>query len=549
VACAVAVCAPPANAAPVPKLWPPAGGPGHVHVHYGEEHLDDLDGPAIFPKVIADTIEFSPDLVVASADKSSNGTVENLTTWKNHMAAYDRAGIPYFAAVGNHDREALPGFPDGVSPFSPLGPYLTVFADRPYPFGDAPPISDPAFAPKERPAGDPDGASSHYSFDYGSVRWIVLDNSCFSFTTCDGSQNPEFPDASGNQDTWDFLATEAAEAKADGMVVFVNMHMPTQDPRPGHTQPTPNPHNMGEGTAPDNAMFEDAAAAAGVDGVFAGHVKGQWIYKAQGVPYYTDGGAGGEVYVNPGGEVGVDTGYWHGWRMLRVNGTEIVTDNVPVFVPGGVETAGPRRGSVGDALEFTAIGKQPTEKGPLVDELELREPDRTRENGENLPEPARIWTSTNPLVLAPIASEDDDPRRERASQTQSGRFRAKCPGKSRVAITAGIETAAERVTVASAKGPIVRSIERRRRKLAPGKRRAVAKVVLEQPAVVDVRVVRKGRLVKSLMRKCKKRRAIARWDGRDARGRRAKRGRYRVKVKVRSDRRPVAERFGVRLVR
>ena len=522
-----------AYAVPAPKTWPPAGGPGTAHAHFGEEHLDDLDGPAIFPKVIADVVKFNPDVVIATGDKSSNGTPENLTAWKNHMKAFDRAGIPYFAGLGNHDREALPGFPNGVSPLSPLGPYLTVFADRPYPFGDAPPISDPVFSPKERPADDPEGASSHYSFDYGNVRWILLDNSCFSFTTCDDSQNPSFPDAAGNADTYGFLAAEAADAKEKGMLVFVQMHMPTQDPRLAHENPTPLAHTMGEGSAPDNALFEDAAAAADVDGVFPAHIKGQWIYTAQDVPYYIDGGAGGEVYVDEGGEVGVDTGYWHGWRMLRVNGNDIVTDIVPVFVKGGVKMTGPATTVPGAIPQYAAVGKQPTKKGPLVDDLELRDPDLTRENAENLPEPARIWTTGNPLVLAPVKSKDEDPRRDKASQTEDGKFKATCPGRTRITITSGIERAVKRVRVKSRKGKILRSARLRGRAL---------KVALAQPAVVEVRVERKGRLVRSLGKSCVAKSRKFRWNGRDAKGKAAPAGDYVLKAVVRSDRKPVVRR-------
>lgn len=537
----------PAGAAKPPKLWPPAGGTGTLFVHFGEEHLDDLDGPSIFPKVIADTIRFRPDLVVAAADKSSNGTEENLQAWKQHMSAYDRAGIPYFAGVGNHDREALPGFPDGVSPFSPLGPYLTVFADRPYPFGDAGPPADPSFAPRERPAGDPDGASSHYAFDFGNVRWVVLDNSCYSFMTCDDSQNPPFDGSAGNEDTYGFLAAQAAEATAAGKLVFVNMHMPTQDPRPEHSKPTPSAHTMGEGTAPDNAAFEQSATENGVDGVFVGHIKGQWVYSAGDVPYYIDGGAGGEVYVGDGEEVGVDYGYWHGWRMLRVSGKQVVTDTVPVLVPGGITVAGPGTATPGASLSFEATGKQPTEHGPKVDALELRDPDPKRPNFENLPVPARIWTSGDPLVLAPLAARDDDPRRDRRAQTASGRFKAVCPGRTKVTITSGVESKARAVTVKSRKGAIVRRIARRARVVRRGRRTTVAAVRLAQPAIVDVRIGR-ARAFRRCFAGGKKPLRVA-WNGRNDRGGRARLGRYVLRVAVRSDRRPVVKRFGIRLTR
>ena len=463
-----------APAAGAPKLWPPVKGPGDLMVHFGEEHIDDADGEIIFPKVVADSSRWQPRAVVTSSDKSSNGTEENLLAWKAVMAAYDTAGIPYFAGVGNHDREALPGFPEGISPLSPLGSYLTVFADRPYPFGDAPPPA--GIAPSTRPPEDPEGASSHYAFDVGNVRWVILDNSCFEFRQCDGSQNPPF---APGETSFSFLAAQAAEATAQGKLVFVNLHMPTQDPRPEHSQPTPLPHTFGEGASPENGQFEDAAAAAGVDGVFAGHIKGQWTYSAQEVPYFIDGGAGGEVYVDPETEeVGTDYGYWHGFRLLRVEGTKVVTDAVPIFAPGGITISEPNKTLPGDEVQFEAFGKQPTVEGPMVDKLELRDPDPERPNAANLPEPARIWTTGNRFVAKPVASKSDDPRRNKRTQTADGLFKAICPGTSKITITAGTESASRMLKVESAPGPIVRGITRQGR---------TVKVGLLQPARVQVR--------------------------------------------------------------
>lgn len=475
-----------AAAAP-PDRWPPVKGSGDVFVHFGEEHLDDDDGATIFPKIVADSIQWSPAYVVTSADKTSNGTEENLLAWKEVMSAYDRAGIPYFAAVGNHDRAALPGFPNGVSPLSPLGPYPSVFADRPYPFGDAAPPA--GFSPAARPAEDPAGASSHYAFDYGNVRWLVLDNSCFEFSVCDRSQNPPFEDG---ETTFGFLQQQAAEAEKAGKLVFVNLHIPTQDPRPGHTQPTPQPHTLGEGTSTENGRFEDAAAAAGIDGVFAGHIKGQWIYEAQKVPYFTDGGAGGEVYVGDAEEVGVDYGYWHGFRLLRVTGNNVVTDAVPIFVPGGITVTEPKRAAIGDEVQMEAFGRQPTEIGPKVEKLQLRSPDPKRPNFANLPEPARIWTTSNRFVAAPVAVSDDDPRRNRKTQTKGGKFKALCPGRTKITITSGVESASRVLRVAGAKGRVVRSITARSGRVA---------VRLDQPAVVNV-AVREGKRFRRVRRTC-----------------------------------------------
>lgn len=472
-----------------PTRWPPVDGPGEVFVHMGEEHLDDPDGATIYPRAIADAILFKPDLVVTAGDKTSNGTEANLLSWKDAMSAFDRAGIPYFAGVGNHDRAALPGFPNGISPLSPLGPYLTTFADRPYPFGDSAPISDPKFSPKTRPADDPAGASSHYFFDYGNVRWILLDNSCYEFEICDRSQNPPFED--GNT-SFGFLNAAAAEADKAGKVVFVSLHMPTQDPRPEHSQPTPQPHTFGEGASSENTTFEDAAAKDGVDGVFPAHIKGQWIYTAQKVPYYIDGGAGGAVYVGSGEQTGVDYGYWHGFRVIRVDGKTITTDAVPIYVPGGITMAEIKPASIGDEIALAATGRQPTKNGPSLEKFEIRSPDPKRPNAANLPEPARIWTTSNRFVAHPVAVENDDARRNPKTQTKGGVFKVTCPGDAKMTITSGVESASQTLHVASATGKIVRSI-------VPGYRSV--RVTLAQPAVVDVKV-RSGARYKRVRRTC-----------------------------------------------
>ncbi|MEJ7784268.1 MAG: metallophosphoesterase [Solirubrobacteraceae bacterium] len=518
--------------AAAPDRWPPVKGSGDLFVHFGEEHLDDEDGEIIFPKVIADSILWSPDLVVTSGDKSSNGTEENLLLWKDAMSAYDRAGIPYFAGLGNHDREALPGFPDGISPLSPLGPYPTVFADRPYPFGDAP--SPAGVSPNARPESDPAGASSHYAFDFGNVRWLILDNSCFEFAQCDRNQNPPYENG---ETTFGFLAEQAAEADKAGKLVFVNLHIPTQDPRPEHSEPTPLPHTFGEGTSLENGQFEDAAAAAGIDGVFTGHIKGQWIYDAQKVPYFIDGGGGGEVYVSDAEEVGVDYGYWHGFRLLRVTGKNVVTDAVPVFVPGGITVTEPKPAHVGDRVTMEAFGKQPTMDGPAVEKLELRSPDSERPNFANLPEPARIWTSTNPRVARPVAVEGDDQRRNKRTQTKGGEFRATCPGRSRVTITSGIESASRVLYVRSAKGRIVQ-----RMKAGP----ASVAVTLNQAAVIEVRLLKGKRVVRTLRRTCFAGGEVPLVTKFGRRG--IKPGAYTAAVTVRSDRKPVTRRFAVRVL-
>jgi hypothetical protein len=539
---------PPIPNAQAKKPWPPIPDDGVLFVHYGEEHWNDADGLRILPQVVADSAAYRPDLVTMSGDKANDGTADQLLGWKGLMDVYDYEGIPYFAAPGNHDRKAHTGFPAGVDPLGELTNYFGVFADRPYPFGDVPPIDDPQFSPRTRPASDQPGASTHYAFEYGPVRWVLLDNGCFSFINCDPLQNPGFPDAEGNQGQLDFLASEAAKANAAGDLLFVVMHMPTRDNRPGHSEPTPFEHTMGEGSSPENAAFETAAAQAGVDGVFAAHVKGQWEYTAAGIPYYTDGGAGGEVYAGPGEETGVDSGYWHGFRLIHVRHGEVTTDTVPVFAAAGITVSGPDSIAQRASGEFSASAVQPTEAGTEVTDLELREPDRSASNGDWLPTPAHIWTSGNPLVLTPVEGTPDDPRRNPATQTISGRFAGLCPGNTDVTITSGWEDQSIGVTVPSEPGPIVNRIRRRARGIEPGDRRKVASVDLDQPAQVIVRLIRRGKTVKTLAETCYQsdKPLKASWNGR-LKGKPAKPGRYRVQVIVRSDLPDVKRSFTLRV--
>ena len=551
VALALAVAISPASAvaSPAKSPWPPPPAKGTFYIHYGEEHPDDADGPRIFSQVISETARYRPSLVTTSGDKGDDNAVESLMRWKQMMELYDRKGIPYFAAVGNHDRspKGSSGIGSAVNGGS-IGNYLDIFADRPFPFGDAAPPSDPRFSPSTRPAADPAGASTHYAFEYGPVRYVVLDNSCFSFTTCDSYQSPGF---AAGEDTYSFLAAEAATAEASGDLLFVVMHMPTQDDRPGHTEPTPSAHTMGEGSAPDNAAFEQAATAAGVDAVLLGHVKGQFEYVAGGVPYYTDGGAGGEVYVGDGEETGVDYGYWHGYRLITVRRGKIAyTDTVPIFEPGGITVAGPAKLGSGAIGQFSAIGRQPTENGPAVESLALREPDPARPNASKLPTPARIWRSSDPLVLAPVAAQNDDPRRNRRRETISGRFRARCPGKTTVKVKSGWEQRRFAVTVPSAAGRLVRSIDGGA-SLRRGERTTVARVRLAQDARVRVRIRAGGRTIRRLVDRCQQagRRLAARWDGRRANGKAVSPGKYQVSIQVLSERSPRAERFPVRVRR
>ncbi len=513
VAALLAVAIPGTALGAAAKPWPPAQ-KGTLFVHYGEEHINDDDGGTLLPRVVRESIRYRPALVTMSGDKADDGQNEQFEMWAEVMAAYDRAGIPWFAGVGNHDRTAPPGTPGGLPENAPFfDTYKQFFADRPYPMGDEAGYGG-GISPSTRPAGDPAGTSTHYFVDVGKgVRWIFIDNSCWSIIGCDPHQNPSAQNQGETQ--FEFLERVAGEADQQGRLAFVVMHMPTRDPRDqSYADPISTMHTMGKGPLGtlDNTTFEQTAAAAGVDGVFVGHIKGQFLYEGEGeVPYFIDGGAGGELYTT--GPVGVDHGYWHGFRLINVRKGRFTTDVVPIFVPKGITIEGPRSIKPGEVATFAAFGRQPVFNDPAkVEALELRDPDPiapgsegalawigdvapwvgpplavlalialsgahgrrrrfavpavvvigaigfagvsaaqqsepTETPVESLPNPARMWTTSDRKVLKPVKSATDDPRRNKRTQTEDGRFRAVCPGKAKLTIASGFATATYTVRV------------------------------------------------------------------------------------------------------
>ncbi len=73
-----------------------------------------------------------------------------------------------------------------------------------------------------------------------------------------------------------------------------------------------------------------------------------------------------------------------------------------------------------------------------------------------LPNPARIWTTSNPKVLKPVATDNDDARRNPRTQTADGTFKARCPGKARLTVTSGFEKKSKRIVVTGNGGPACR---------------------------------------------------------------------------------------------
>jgi len=611
-----ALVAPSASARVAEKPWPPAAGPGQLFIHFGEEHIRDEDGPTLLPKIAGEAARYKPALVTTSGDKATDGVEEQFADWDKAMKVLDDAGVPILAGVGNHDRTSpLPPGLEGTAGLFELttsdsfNVYRAHFAKRPYPWGDGAPY--PSIGPVQRPGDDPTGAAAIYSADVGNVRWIFLDNSCWSLSACDNFQLR----ADARTDSQlSFLRAEATEATQQGKVAFVVMHIPTQDPRDqSYTDTTAQNHIMGKGISPrsaDNGAFEQVAQESGVDGVFVGHIKGQFLYRGRGdIPYFIDGGAGGELYTT--GPVGTDHGYWHGFRLVRVDGGKLTTDTVPIFVDDGITIEGPDTVERGKVASFQGFGRQPVFKDPAkVERLELRDPaPKARADGrrlagwliwllplgitglfavvaakarllqrgprtalaaltgyvvisgagavaiaqqerptstpkEALPTPARIWTSSNPRVLAPQPVANDDARRNPATQTTGGTFEARCPGRAWLSLTSGFEETTKAVTVPSRSGRLLRSVALGTRVIKRGRRAYVATVRPAQPVVIHAVVKRGKRVVGTLLNRCTSQPQRLLLDTRGAAP-----GRYSVSIAVRSDRKPQYRRFAIRVTR
>ena len=93
-------------------------------------------------------------------------------------------------------------------------------------------------------------------------------------------------------------------------------------------------------------------------------------------------------------------------------------------------------------------------RSPAISLAQQSEPTSTPVGA--LPNPARIWTTSNPKVLKPVASENDDARRDPRTQTADGTFKARCPGKARLTVTSGFEKKSKRIVVTGDGGPACR---------------------------------------------------------------------------------------------
>lgn len=454
-------CPPKARRAARPS-WPPPPERGAFDVvHFGEGHWNEGQGPKTMPILVQDVVRFAPDFVAFSSDMADIGTPDRLGCFRLIMQPLVRAGIPWFDSPGNHDRVAIAG-PGGVAHGS-IDIWREVFAAMPAPWGDARPAS-PGFRVPEDEPGDGKGASTHYFFDYGrngkpALRLIVLDNSQHSLTSSDPDQYPAVGPGARDPNQLEFFRRSAQEAHDEGRLAFVMMHQPTQDPRdPRYVHPISVNHTMGKGLSTDNQVFDALATATGTDAVLLGHIQGNAVYRVGDVDYFIDGGGGGSPYSN--GPSGTDTGYYYGFRILRVFRAQGEWSYRSYFVPlvDRIVVKGPSGVAVGDRVRLRATVVQPFDAdlpprfGGVPNEpikVELR---RVTEGPfqEAVPELAYVWETSDRSVLKPAsgnAGPARDPAFDPKTMTMSGVFKAVGAGTATITIRVGTHSRSVRVVV------------------------------------------------------------------------------------------------------
>ncbi|HYI46305.1 MAG TPA: metallophosphoesterase [Actinomycetota bacterium] len=444
-------------------LWPPRPGPGAFDVaHFGEAHWNEGQGPKTMPILVRDIESFDPNLVLFSADIADTGSKDRLQCFRSIMGPIQAAGIPYFSSPGNHDRLPQVG-PGGF--FGDIAVWREVFADMPAPWGDGDVANDDYRLPEEEP-DEGEGAATHYYFDYApagspAVRVIVMDNSLQSFESSDRDQFPAVGPAQKDVNQLAFLDRVSGDAHAKGLLTFVVMHQPTQDPRDiSNVHPSSVNHVMGKGASPDNQAFDLIASRNGVDGVFLGHIQGNATYAVEETQYFIDGGGGGSPYAM--NSVGTDTGYYYGFRIVRVHEGSTGPGYSTYFVPliDKIDVAAPKKVAVKKKIQLSAVATQPFDPDlpPRLSgvenaaiELQLRQPDPGRSDYEHLPKLAYMWKVSDPKILRPIADRDNDPVDETGfdpkTMTTSGRFRALRSGVVTVTIMSGTHKRSVRIRV------------------------------------------------------------------------------------------------------
>jgi hypothetical protein len=446
-------CPHPAAPAAAPA-WPPPPAPGSFDIaHFGEAHYNEGQGPLTVPLLVQDLIAYDPDLVAFSSDMADVGNLDRMTCFEEIMSPLQQAGIPWYDSPGNHDRTTIGNTFGGVLA-DQIGPWRTTFADAPAPWGDGP--LPPGVSVPAGEDNDGAGAATHYYLDYKQTRLIVLDNSRHSFGQSDVDQYPAVGPLAKDASQLAFLHRTAQDAREKGLLAFVMMHQPTQDPRDQtYAYPISYNHTMSKGATPDNQAFDALAVATEVDAVLIGHILGNAQYEVADVPYFIDGGGGGSPYTRD--RTGVDTGYYYAYRLLRVHDDGFRTYVVPLV--DHLEVTAPATAMTGSEITLAATAVQPFDPSlpprfPLMPQaairVELRPPAPSLLD-RGVPAVAYMWSSSDASVLRPVPGALDDasdPAFDATTMTTSGRFTAVGPGTATITISTGTHSASVTITVA-----------------------------------------------------------------------------------------------------
>jgi len=312
-----------------------------------------------------------PNAVQALGDMSDTGTLANLQYSKSKL---DALGLPYRDAVGNHE------ITQGADPET--GNFAQVFGP------------------------------THYAYDLGQARVIVIDSAHGGVLASDPFQTP-----AEEQYAWlvNQLSTETAK------VTFVITHMPAYDPHPVANSQFADRYEAQEYEAL-LARFQQTHPRTHLIALF-GHARGyaeqllnpQGDQTAGGLPNFTVADAGTPPYAPS------DQGGFFNYALFHINPDGTVQFAVQPVLSSIAITVPQTTIAAGAAEQLTATGQSPHGDDMAALSVPIADP------------ASHVWSSSDPRVATV------DPR--------TGRLSARHPGAATISVTSGGVTATTQVTV------------------------------------------------------------------------------------------------------